>query len=143
MRAPDLDALIIEYLSQFELQAGAGLIVVEHEEDLVSVSEALSHNEILESRSWWSALERMSSRETTYLILDTHLTAEVFDIIRQVTVNAERVTVRDSKTCEIQSAVVPSSSALLLVASEACVQKVSEEFPLREKVPFVRVIQNN
>lgn len=141
MPTPLLDAVVVEYLLQFEAHGGAGLFVVQDSEQLDPVSVALSNNDILESRSWWSAMQHISSRETTYIILDAHLSDEILDIVKQVSRNKKIITVRDKLTHEVQLAALSSTMPLLiLLASERCVSNLSKEFSLKENISFVRMI---
>lgn len=141
MRAPGLDILLEEYLSQFEVQAGAGLLVVECEDDLWAISEELNRNDIVESRTWWSALQRLASHEMTFVVLDMHLSDEMLEIIKQVVQHKDHVTVRDSQTSELQQAQVSTTQPLLLVvATQACVSSTKSLLRLSEGIPFVRFV---
>lgn len=142
MKAPGLDLLLEEYISQFEVHSGAGLLVVGSSEDIPEVSAQLSKNDILESKTWWSALQRLASAEVTFIVLDLHMCDELLDIVRQVVQRRGEVTIRDSKTREVQRAHVRQTQPLLLVvATQECVSSTKSFVRLTEGMRFVRFVE--
>ncbi len=130
-----LDLRLDEYLYRFESQDKVGLLVLDEEDSLGQVADRLTENDLHEARSWWSALTRLASSEQAFVILDTNLNLEIFDIVEQVYMKQREIIIIDKSTREVQRVAMHGGSGkLLLVTTKSQLEHIERVFPLSRKV---------
>lgn len=138
-----VDLRLDEYLFRFESQDKVGLLILNEESQLSTIAAQLCENDLFEARSWWSALTRLASDEQTFVILDTDLSLELFDIVEQVHLNQKEIIIMDKSTREVQRVKVnPSTGRLLLVTTKGQLENIERVFPLTRKVGISETLTN-